>query len=165
MHDQLDAATGADFADPVAYARFLNIQYLARAPIEAWLACHADPADSPPPMTPLIAEDLSSLGWPTPVAAGSFEMPPGTDPIGAAWALAGSHLGNRAMLAGLNRRDVHIPTAFLADRTMIEYWHQFLPRLQADVTEQQSQAAIDAANAVFKRFIDTVSDADRQLAA
>jgi heme oxygenase len=106
-HDLLDAAMQAASGWQIRedYARFLELQHAARAPLEEWLAAHA-PADlRPPRQTALIAQDLAALGRPVPPPAPAFALDAGTrgDMLGAAWVLAGSALGNRAIARQVQR--------------------------------------------------------------
>jgi heme oxygenase len=75
-HDLLDAAMQAASGWQIRedYARFLELQHAARAPLEDWLAAHA-PADlHPPRQTALIAQDLAALGRPVPPPAPAFAL-------------------------------------------------------------------------------------------
>jgi len=150
-----------DLASRQDYARFLRIQLAARAPIEAWLASDPPADRSPPAMAPLLIEDLAALHEPFSIAPVPFAMPKGADPLGAAWALAGSHLGNRAMLASLGGAAHDLPIAFLRDTTMRDYWRGLLPLLEMPCSEEGAAPAIIAAEAVFGHFLSAVS-ADRQ---
>ncbi len=151
-HDRLDQAVSAlDLAKPPAMAAFLRFQYTARAPIEEWLAKHA-PDLALPAMAPLIAGDLAALRHPLPTTA-PFHFPTAAGALGIAWALAGSHLGNRAMLARLRKSDVEdIPVDFLADETMREAWKTLLPQLEAPAIRLEGAQAVTAATAVFRHF-------------
>lgn len=162
-HDLLDhtmqAASGwQSLAD---YARFLSLQHAARAPIEIWLERHA-PADlRPPAQTPLIARDLAALGLALPSPAADFAMPDHAaaegEALGAAWVLAGSALGNKAILKQMRRASAahgaHWPSAFLGDEAMLAYWQGLRVRIERPAAAAQAHAAADAASAVFRHFI------------
>ena len=162
-HDLLDhtmqAASGwQSLAD---YARFLSLQHAARTPIEVWLESHA-PADlRPPAQTPLIARDLAALGLAVPAPAAAFAMAdegsPGDEALGAAWVLAGSALGNKAILKQMRRasaaQGAHWPSAFLGDEAMLAYWQGLRARIERPAAAAQARAAADAASAVFRHFI------------
>lgn len=151
QHDRLDArVTAMDLTDAGDYRAFLSMQLMARAPIEAWLAAHVP--DSPPPLAALIARDLKAMGAPLP-AAPSFALPDHADPIGACWAIAGSSMGNRAMLHHLTKdgKGGDVPTQFLADAAMTEYWRRLKPRLEAPAGDVAD--AVIAAEAVFAAFL------------
>ena len=153
-HDVLDGlGAPASFADREIYARFLSRQYAARAGIERWTAGHAAPGDGPPPVAHLIAADLAALGSAPPSEAPDFTLPAGADQLGLAWVIAGSHLGNRAMLARLRREAPDAPATFLADETMRAFWTGLRPRLEREVPESMAQGAVLAAEAVFDHFL------------
>lgn len=165
-HDRLDRAMQAlDLASPSDYAQFLSIQHEARAPIERWAALHMPSAIRPPEQTGLIEADLAQLGR---QAAHSI-LPFDADPagcLGVAWAIGGSSLGNRAMLAGLRKRGAAVPARFLSDPAMPAFFAALRPRLGEPAQRGESlQAAIAAAAAVFARFA-LVADArlDRRAA-
>lgn len=152
QHDRLDdRVTAMDLADPEDYRRFLSMQLMARGPIEAWLAERLP--EAPPPLARLIARDLEAMGAPPPAGETPFAMPAGADPIGACWAIAGSSLGNRSMLRRLTNsgKADEVPTAFLADGAMTDYWQTLKPRLEAPAGDCGD--AVAAAEAVFATFI------------
>jgi heme oxygenase len=140
-HDLLDhtmqAASGWQNRDD--YARFLALQHAARAPIEAWLEHHA-PADlQPPRQTPLIAADLATLKTAVPPAAAAFALPDDAaqtsgGALGAAWVLAGSALGNKAILK-------------------LRFWHGLRARLERPAAPAEGAAAAAAARAIFAHFL------------
>lgn len=168
-HDLLDhtmqAASGwQTLAD---YARFLSLQHAARAPIEVWLEGHA-PADlRPPAQTPLIARDLAALGLALPAPAADFAMADHAaaegEALGAAWVLAGSALGNKAILKQMRRASAahggNWPSAFLGDDAMLAYWQGLRARIERPAAAAQAHAAADAASAVFDHFIAHASHA------
>lgn len=171
-HDLLDhtmqAASG--WRNRADYARFLSLQHAARAPVEAWLAAHA-PADlRPPQQTGLIARDLASLGLALPAAAADFAMGNNCDgeALGAAWVLAGSALGNKAILKQMQRASAQDgrawPDAFLKDEAMLIFWHGLRKRLEQPATTAQRRAATEAAQAVFAHFLGHASEACREAA-
>ena len=152
QHDRLDGrVTAMDLTDREDYRRFLSMQWMARAPIEAWLTERLPKA--PPPLAGLIARDLEAMGAPPPTGQLPFALPAGADPIGACWAIAGSSLGNRSMLRRLagSRKAGDVPTDFLADGAMTAYWQTLKPRLEAPAGD--SNDAVAAAEAVFATFI------------
>lgn len=151
QHDRLDArVTAMDLTDPEDYRRFLLMQLMARAPVEAWLASCLP--DAPPPLAALLARDLEALGATLPAAL-PFAPPADADPLGACWAIAGSSLGNRAMLHHLTKsgQAEALPTAFLADGAMATYWQGLKPKLEAPASAHSG--ALAAAEAVFAAFI------------
>ncbi|GGD65292.1 hypothetical protein GRI62_11415 [Erythrobacter arachoides] len=144
----------ASFADREAYAAFLANQLAAREGVERWAAHHCPPDLAPPEVTPLIVADLQDLGSTIiPATSAPFALPAGSDAIGLAWVVAGSHLGNRAMLARLRREAPGAPVAFLADERMQQFWKQLRPRLAAAVSPAEAERAAIAAEAVFDHFL------------
>jgi len=147
------------------YARFLQVQLSARAPIERWAALHCPPDLRPPAAVPLLRADLAALGASADVAESRFDPPPGAHPLGLAWALAGSHLGNRALLARLTRSGARLPTAFLADPHMPAFWKALRPLLESPAAAAPAAAALAAAEAVFACFAHTIGAKEGKLAA
>lgn len=167
-HDRLDGRVSAlDMSDTHDYAAFLRFQYAARAPIEDWLERRA-PDLKLPPMASLIAQDLAALDVPIPATA-AFRCPAARGAIGIAWALAGSHLGNRALLVRLRKSGAEgRPTAFLANETMRSAWQHMLPQLEAPADRLEGTQAVTAALAVFDHFahaLDRTRDCAERVAA
>lgn len=153
LHDRLDALLAdAAVGDDAAYAAFLTAQHAARDPIERWAAAQMEPALCPPPSAPLIAADLAELGAPVPPPA-SFAFPAGGDPLGLAWALGGSSLGNRALLARRRRAGRAGATRFLDDAALPAFFRRILPLLAEPVSQSRADAARAAAEAVFACFL------------
>jgi heme oxygenase len=157
-HELLDcamqAASGWQTSDD--YTRFLALQHAARLPIEDWLAAHAPPGLTPPPQTPLIARDLARVGCPLPAPAPLFtvgRVGPGTA-LGIAWVLAGSALGNRAIVRQVARIGSGVwPVAFLGDETMMAFWHSLRTRIERPAASTEAEGATRAAEAVFAHFL------------
>lgn len=166
-HDRLDSAmrkTGWQDCD--SYALFLQVQYAARRPVEDWVAQHCPPDLAPPAQCELIARDLAALGAPCRAGKASFALPNSADPIGLAWALAGSSLGNRAILHDIDKAgNGDWPTEFLADPAMTAYWRVLRARIEAACSVEEGAAAIGAATAMFEHFAETAAAMTRRLAA
>ena len=152
-------------ADPDAYGDFLAMQLRARLPIERWAATHCPASLRPPETTPEILEDLLALGRPISLRPARFDIPAAADPLGVAWAIAGSHLGNRAMLASLRKAGSDLPASFLADTRMQAFWADLKPRLEAQVSRDSARGAIAAAQAVFACFAASLPAAPARIAA
>ncbi|RKF20615.1 hypothetical protein D6851_10790 [Altericroceibacterium spongiae] len=155
LHDSLDIRMGQlDLAVPEDYARFLKLQLAARAPIERW-ARHNCPAHlRPPAQVPLLLEDLSELGGPFSVSNRAFALPVHAEPLGFAWVMAGSHLGNRVMLNDLRKRaNGRLPTRFLSDPRMMEFWRDLRPQLEQPASDEQTDRALTAALTTFRFFL------------
>ena len=152
LHDRLDASLApAALAEGQDYAAFLAAQYRARGPIEEWLA--GQTTAPPPAQTPLIARDLAEMNHPLPPAGNAFVPPSGSDPLGVAWVLAGSSLGNRAILARRRKRGLAGPVHFLSDDAMPRLFQKMRAQLEQPVDEDQAEPIISAAKAAFEQFI------------
>lgn len=157
-HDLLDAAMQAasGWQTRDDYARFLELQHAARAPLEDWLEAHAPVELHPPRQTALIAQDLAALGHPVPPPAAAFALAPGArgDMLGAAWVLAGSALGNRAIARQVQRIGGGTwPAAFLDHGAMLAFWQGLRERIEHRADASEAQGAARAAAAVFAHFL------------
>lgn len=159
-HDLLDTSMRAasGWSSRRDYARFLMLQYAARAPIEEWLATHAPSDLSPPAQCPQIARDLYAMEQPIPPASGAFRLAgegcEESHALGAAWVLAGSSLGNLSILKDL-RKAGHKdwPHAFLGDEAMLTFWQSLRRRIERPADIAEVEAASAAATAVFDHFL------------
>lgn len=144
--------------DSASYGHFLQVQRAARLSLEIW-AERACPSDiCPPRQSHLIEGDLVALGMPPSGRVEPFAIPEGANPIGFAWAMAGSSLGNRAILRDIERHgDGAMPTAFLADPGMIAFWKSLQPALEQPATDLEAAAAARAAASVFDHFRKTAA--------
>ena len=153
MHDVLDESLApAALGDDAEYAAFLAAQYAARLPVERWVA-ERDLPDAPPPQCHLIVDDLAALDTVVPAPTKSFELPANADPVGAYWALAGSALGNRAILNRRRKLGRSAPVRFLSDEAMPNYFKSLRPHLERSTTLVDARPAIRAAKAVFEQFL------------
>jgi heme oxygenase len=151
-HDMLDARLGSlVLADRDGYAQFLDIQYRARRGVERWLEARAL-GDPPPPQSDLVARDLASLGQAIPEETPDFTAAVDEDTLGVCWVLAGSALGNRAILMRLAKAQADVPTAFLADPRMGQYWRSMLPALTRPCDSCEHDSVLRAARATFTHF-------------
>lgn len=165
LHDQLDAAIGQSaLASDAGYAGFLQTQYAARAPIERWARASLDPRLLPPATAALIAEDLQSLGNSLPDEE-SFAFPRRADPRGLAWALGGSALGNKAMLTQRRRGGRTGSDLFLSDTATADFFRHLLPMLHITVADEEADAAVAGAEAVFRTFLAASSRRSMRAAA
>lgn len=165
LHDAVDTAMGP-LAEGPDYATFLLIQHAARLPLEQWLADNAPPGWEPPAQTPLIAADLAALGHACPASDGRAPtaLPPQAF-LGLAWALAGSSMGNRAMLVRRRKRGLAGADSFLSDGAMVSYWHRLLPLLERPAEYQTSPDILKGAEAAFASFLEHAQKAREKLAA
>jgi len=151
-HATLDARLGSlVLADRDGYAQFLDIQYWARRGVERWLEARA--LDNPPPLqSDLVARDLASLDRVVPTETPDFAAADGGDTLGVCWVLAGSALGNRAILTRLAKAQADVPTAFLADPRMGQYWRSMLPALTRPCNSRDCESILRAARFTFTHF-------------
>ncbi|MDC8754829.1 biliverdin-producing heme oxygenase [Erythrobacter sp. sf7] len=157
-HDLLDHAMqeASGWQQREDYARFLELQHAARAPIEDWLDAHAPDGLNPPHQTPLIAHDLAALGRPAPEPAPMFTIgrTGAGHALGAAWVLAGSALGNRSIAKQVRRIGGGAwPMAFLGDDAMLGFWQALRSRIEQHPGTDEAEGATDAATAVFAHFL------------
>ena len=163
-HDLLDqtmrAASG--WTSRSDYRRFLSLQHAARMPVEQWIALNAPPAFCPPPQCHLIERDLRALGWSPEDNASEFSLTCRSEgdstALGVAWVLAGSSLGNRAILKEVKRvaadsATEEWPCSFLGDDAMPAFWKQLRPHIEQSASHNKLEAASRAANAVFDHFL------------
>ena len=160
-HDLLDASMrpASDWRSSSDYARFLTAQLTARNPVEAWLLRHAPAELNPPEQTRLLRSDLQALGEVVTAADHKFKLDYRGEAtaVGVAWVLAGSSLGNRAMLSEMKRtlpEDMAWPHAFLSSRAMTDFWKGLRTRVEAPVDLLQAKEASRAATAVFEQFLE-----------
>lgn len=159
-HDMLDTSTkpAAQWRELSDYTQFLNAQYAARISVELWLSSFAPAGLKPPEQTPLLAYDLGLLGQTVPTAQFKFDTHFKSDAtvLGAAWVLAGSSLGNKAMLADMKRglsSDRRWPHLFLSSRAMTEFWKTLRGRVETSAAQEDAEEAARAARCVFDHFL------------
>jgi heme oxygenase len=162
-HDLLDHAMRAasGWTSRADYIQFLKLQHSARRPVEAWLEANADAATRPPPQCPLIARDLAQMDCDAPEEIASFALDGDGDDsrtLGVAWVLAGSSLGNRAILKEVTRvsqtgAGEPWPHSFLADEAMLTFWKGLRNRIERPARIDEVEAASGAAAAVFDHFL------------
>ena len=165
LRDELRSATGADhavldqsmaelrLAEPADLVRFLGTHLAARAGIEAWLEENAPSGWAPPLQTGLITDDLIALGGlPAAFPAPPFDPGPSDSWLGPAYVVAGSHLGNRLLLAQAGTALPRDAQRFLAGKAMQEYWRRLRTRLAGMPGPDGGAGAIEAAKATFGHF-------------
>lgn len=155
----------AGWTDAEAYSRFLSLQYKARASIETWLERHAADDQLPPAQCPLIARDLEQLGkhLPADIPNFAFGMDAGSSMdmavLGIGWVLAGSSLGNRAILHDLRRKGfAEWPHSFLGDPEMVVFWNRLRPLIEKPVDDETLKVVAQAARATFDHFLAIAGD-------
>ena len=165
LRDVLRAATGPDhtgldqsmaglrLAEPADLIRFLGIQLAARAGIEGWLERNALPGWVPPVQTTPIAQDLMALGGlPSGFPAPRFEPGATADWLGVAYVVAGSHLGNRLLLAQAGSALPDDARRFLAGNAMQDYWRRLRSLLAGMPGPDGGDSSIRGAKATFGHF-------------
>ena len=148
------------------YARFLSAQYAARCVVERALAA-LPPAGlgAPPSQTALLAEDLADLGTRPVAAPNDLKLETPEAALGAAWVLAGSSLGNRAMLAQRRKAGARGPERFLSDHAMARYFGDLLKAMEGERSDSAIQQATRGALATFAIFENAFSTMQLENAA
>lgn len=155
LHDDVDAAFGSlDLATHDDYRRFVQAHRLAARAAERHL--HGAPNLPSIALSPLLERDAAALGLPaddwTPPA---LEGP--QHPLGIAYVLLGSRLGNRMLQRGEywakdaphGSRSDH----YLGDRAHEASWRALLERLGSERPGDDERAAIvNSASATFAAF-------------
>lgn len=165
LRDVLRAATGTDhtmldqsmaglrLATPADLIRFLGIHLAARAGIEGWLERNALPGWVPPVQTTPIAQDLTTLGgYPSAFPAPRFDPGANADWLGVAYVIAGSHLGNRLLLAQAGTALPDDARRFLAGNAMQDYWRRLRSLLAGMPGPDGGESSISGAKATFGHF-------------
>ena len=161
MHDELDRqmmpmALYGNLQD------FLMVQYRARLPLERWLASNC--ASPPPAQTPLLAAALEASGVQPSEAANVAWNGHRLEAVGLAWLLAGSSLGNRAILAQRKKAGLRGGESFLADEAMIAYWTELKTDLERHHDDLAAHHALTGARRGFAHFLATI-ECERRLEA
>lgn len=149
------------------YVRFLQTQLAARLPIEDWASVNCEAALRPPPHSYLMQEDLAELSAKPAAPVSEFALAEGASQLGAVWALAGSSLGNAAILRDVQMAagDNSWPVRFLSDTAMHTFWKGLLPQLEAQASADAIDAACEGALAVFDHFLKAVRSLQMREAA
>ena len=112
------------------------------------------------PAARLIARGLAGLGLALPHST-AFALPQGAEPIGLVWALAGSSLGNRAMLHQRRKIGAAGPERFLADPAMSAFFSGLRARIERPASAELASRAVAGAQAVFSAFLAALTDQTR----
>ena len=165
LRDVLRAATGPDhtvldqsmaglrLAEPADLIRFLGIHLAARAGIEGWLKRNALPGWMPPVQTTPIAQDLMALGGlPAAFPAPRFDPGAAADWLGVAYVIAGSHLGNRLLLAQAGTALPDDARRFLSGNAMQDYRRRLRSLLAGMPGPDGGESSINGAKATFGHF-------------
>lgn len=100
----------------------------------------------------LIAADLAVLDAAPPVPEGFLRFKTSDEALGAAWVVAGSSLGNKAILN--RRRKIGLVTAdsFLSDDALPSYFRRLLAVIERPASAERLNEAINGAIAAFAEF-------------
>ena len=153
-HTALDQSmAGLRLAERADLIRFLGIHLAARAGIENWLEHNALPGWVPPVQTTSVAQDLIALGgvqaaFPAP----RFEPGATADWLGVAYVVAGSHLGNRLLLAQAGSALPDDARRFLVGNAMQDYWRRLRSLLAGMPGPDGGESSITGAKATFGHF-------------
>lgn len=153
-HAALDQAlAGLDLTCRDDLVRFLGIHLSARAGIERWLADACPAVWLPPAQTGLIAQDLIALGGlPAAFPAPDFVAGEGNGWIGPAYVVAGSHLGNRLLLAQAEPALPRDAQRFLTAAAMQGYWRRLRVLLDETPGPDGARGIVAGAKATFAHF-------------
>lgn len=162
LHDSIDAAFGKlDLADRGDYARFIQAHRLAARAAEAQLADCPLVADTH--LSALLEKDAAAFG----LAQDDF-VPPALarpqHPLGIAYVLLGSRLGNRLIQRGdywgKEAPDAGRSDHYLADRSHEAHWRTLVAQLDALGPDDEERRAIEkgaaATFAAFEQALDQV---------
>lgn len=154
VHARLDRLVGhMPLSSQADYTAFLLAQSQARQLLDKAFA-KQPPAflPAPPVQAGLIAFDLRELGVEAPILVDQLSLDCAHASLGAAWALAGSSLGNRAMLVRREKAGLGGPVRFLSDPAMPLYFQRLLEVLGRPFAECEIAAAASGANVAFAAF-------------
>lgn len=132
--------------------RFLQIHLTARIGLEGWLARNAPPGWEPPPQSALIAQDLAALGVSDAGTTIEFDPDRDCDWVGPAYVIAGSHLGNRLLLAQCGSAMPDDARRFLLGDAMQHYWQRLRSLLSVVLEAGDGDASVRGARATFEHF-------------
>ena len=140
-------------AGGAGFGAFLLAQYRARHQVEAALDDNPPLGLSAPPrMTDLLARDLAFLGLDVQPPHDRIAFASAAESLGAAWVLAGSSMGNRAMLTMRRKAGLDGPHEFLSDQSMTSYFQHLLQVLSRDHSAAARRAAAGGALRTFALF-------------
>ncbi|QZD96265.1 biliverdin-producing heme oxygenase [Qipengyuania gelatinilytica] len=135
------------------YASFLGAQFAARAAMEdAFATTSPGKLGQPPQQTQLILADLAELGYAAPPPVSPLHLRGEAQALGAAWVVAGSSLGNRAMLAQRGKAGLGGAERFLSDPAMPAYFKRLLDVLESPANHASIEGVIDGAHEAFALF-------------
>ena len=154
VHTRLDRLVGdMPLSSQADYTAFLLAQFEARRLLDKAFADQPPVfLPAPPVQAELIASDLRELVVDTPFFVGQLSLDCAHTSLGAAWALAGSSLGNRAMLLQRRKAGLGGPVRFLSDPAMPAYFQRLVEVLKRPFADCEIAAAVNGANRAFAVF-------------
>lgn len=153
-HDRLDLlASDLPLNSRASYAAFLQAQGRARLAAECAFRQTAPTHPGRPPIqSHLIRADLEQLGSRLPPVAMVLTFASSCEALGAAWVIAGSSLGNRAMLAQRAKAGLSGAERFLSDPRMPAYFKDILVALDEPRHAQSQRDVLSGAHNCFNLF-------------
>ncbi|MBX7458293.1 biliverdin-producing heme oxygenase [Qipengyuania sp. 1NDH17] len=154
IHARLDETVGhMPVSSENEYAAFLSAQFAARCAVERALAMQPPMGlAAPPSQAAALAQDLADLGVTPERMPHEFALDTPAAALGAAWVLAGSSLGNKAMLVQRGKTGSKGPERFLSDTGLARYFGGLLHVLDRPHSEADIAQAITGALATFALF-------------
>ena len=135
------------------YAAFLSAQFAARCAVERSLAIQPPMGlAAPPSQAAALSQDLADLGVTPEPMHQEFTLDTPAAALGAAWVLAGSSLGNKAMLVQRGKSGAKGPDRFLSDTSLARYFGGLLHVLDRPHSTADIEKAISGALATFALF-------------
>lgn len=167
IHARLDQTIGhMPVSSPHEYAAFLSAQFAARCAVERALAVQPPMGlASPPSQAAALAQDLADLGIAPERMSQEFILETPAAALGAAWVLAGSSLGNKAMLVQRTKSGAKGPERFLSDTSLARYFGGLLHVLDRPHSESDIAQATSGAEATFALFENAFAAARLEKAA
>ena len=106
----------------------------------------------PPSQLDLLISDLGDFGFEPQPSEQSLSLTSSAEALGAAWVLAGSSLGNRAMLSRRRKAGLQGAERFLSDTRLASYFSELLRALDAEHEDREVREAISGALKTFTIF-------------
>ena len=154
IHARLDKTVGHMIvSSEQEYGSFLLAQFAAHRAVERALAMQAPLGiAAPPSQTPTLLQDLADLAIDPPRLLIELTLDSASAALGAAWVLAGSSLGNKAMMAQRRKAGATGPSRFLSDVGLARYFGGLLHVLDRSYSESDTAEAVAGALATFTLF-------------
>lgn len=166
-HQRLDAAAGSlPLESDRDYATFLSAQFIGRVAMEgAFESLAPGEIGAPPKQSSLIASDLRDLGFCVPTGGTPPRLGDRRAALGAAWVVAGSSLGNRAILSRRRKLGLRRAERFLSDDGMPVYFKRLCAVMESPHSCEDLDAATSGAHQAFALFEDAFAQSMQDQAA